>query len=235
MAQSTEERRNNHNAACQRYRDRNLDKIRTSARERMRRARRKDNVENMSSTAITNFAALPQDEDRAYHRRRTPGGSGPILNAQEVERAVKAALECDRSQDFRSESHLHHAHNMQVLMATLPPSSEPEYSDSDSSDIHTLPVVTDSSTDEDGCSISDSSETSSNEEREVVLLLTALSDNSKWLKVYIRKQKATAAYKSALRRLEDYQAELATLTQKNTVQPTLDKNPPATIGDEAMD
>ncbi|KAG6808895.1 hypothetical protein H0H92_002434 [Tricholoma furcatifolium] len=167
MAQSTEERRRNHNAACQRYRDRNLDKIRASARERMRslRARRKDNVENMSSTAITNFAMLPQDVDRAYHRRRTPGGSGPTSNAQELERAVKAALDCDR-----------YAHNMQVLMATLPPSSEPEYSDSDSSDIHTLPVVTDSSAEEDGCWISDSSETSSDEEREVVLLLTAVSD-----------------------------------------------------------
>ncbi|KAG6807987.1 hypothetical protein H0H92_005804, partial [Tricholoma furcatifolium] len=312
MAQSTEERRNNHNAACQRYRDRNLDKIRTSARERMRRARRKDNVENMSSTAITNFTALPQDVDRAYHRRCTPGGSGPTLNAQEVERAVKAALECDRSQDFWSESHLHHAHHMQVLMAMLPPSSEPEYSDSDSSDIHTLPVVTDSSAEEDGCWISDSSETSSDEEREVVLLLTALSDaratqsgsrfwfyhtmssprlspqpfsessestqvtmwrfiphaadievldaierlaaaqkavqaaeafRSKVLATRARKrgggpaskQQATAAYESALRRLEDCQAELATLTQKNTVQPTLDKNPPATIGDEAMD
>ncbi|KAG6824766.1 hypothetical protein H0H92_005871, partial [Tricholoma furcatifolium] len=49
------------------------------------------------------------------------------------------------------------------------------------------------------------------------------------------KQKATAAYESALRRLEDCQAELATLTQKDTVQPTLDKNPAATIGNEAMD
>ncbi|KAG6824767.1 hypothetical protein H0H92_005872 [Tricholoma furcatifolium] len=177
MAQSTEQRRQNHNAACQRYRDRNLDKSRASARERMRRlrARRKENVEHISSTATTNFATLPQDVDRPYYRTRAPGGGPSTLNVQELERAVKAALECDRS-DFKSESELHRAH-MQLLMATLPPSSEPEYSDSDSSDIHTLPVVTDSSSaEDDGCSISDSSETSSDEEREVVLLLTALSD-----------------------------------------------------------
>ncbi|KAG6809432.1 hypothetical protein H0H92_000287 [Tricholoma furcatifolium] len=49
------------------------------------------------------------------------------------------------------------------------------------------------------------------------------------------KQKATAAYESALRRLEDCQAELATLTQKSTIQPTSDRDPAATIGDVAMD
>ncbi|KAG6809431.1 hypothetical protein H0H92_000286 [Tricholoma furcatifolium] len=168
MAQSTEERRRNHNAACQRYRDRNLDKSRASARERMRRlrARQKENIENMSSTAT-----LPQDVDPANHYTRTPGGVGPTFNAQELE---WAALECDRA-ELKSESELHCAH-MQLLMATLPPSSEPEYSDSDSSDIHTLPVVTDSSAEEDGCWISDSSETSSDEEHEVLLLLTAISD-----------------------------------------------------------
>ncbi|KAG6821845.1 hypothetical protein H0H92_000532 [Tricholoma furcatifolium] len=97
MAQSTEERRQKHNAACQRYRDRNLDKYRTSARERMRRLRARRKEDLSTTGASDNFRNKP-----------TPS----TLNTQELE--------------------------MQLLMATLPPSSEPDYSDSDVSDIHKL-------------------------------------------------------------------------------------------------
>ncbi|KAG6823266.1 hypothetical protein H0H92_010815 [Tricholoma furcatifolium] len=172
MPQSAEEQRQKHNAACQRYRDRNPDKYRTSARERMRRlrARRKED----SSTTEANYRTVPQDELDTSYNIGTPG-IGSTLNTQDLEYAVKPALfalEGDCS-DVKGGRHSGH---MQLLMATLPPSSKPDYSDSEASDIHELPAVT-SSSDDDFPWLSESNSDSSDDEREVVLLLTTFSDS----------------------------------------------------------
>ncbi|KAG6826914.1 hypothetical protein H0H92_013912 [Tricholoma furcatifolium] len=169
MAQSTEEQRLNHNAACQR----NLDKYRTSARERMRRlrARRK---EELSSTTGANYTTVQQDEINSSYNVRTPG-IGSTFNTQDLEYTVQPALVALEGDSSDVKGGLHSAH-MELLMATLPPSSEPDYSDSEASDIHELPAVT-SSSDDDRCWLSESNSDSSDDEREVVLLLTTFSDS----------------------------------------------------------
>ncbi|KAG6806756.1 hypothetical protein H0H92_008556 [Tricholoma furcatifolium] len=168
MPQSAEEQRQKHNAACQR----NPDKYRTSARERMRRlrARRKED----SSTTEANYRTVPQDELDTSYNIGTPG-IGSTLNTQDLQYAVKPALFALEGDCSDVKGGLHSGH-MQLLMATLPPSSEPDYSDSEASDIHELPAVT-SSSDDDFPWLSESNSDSSDDEREVVLLLTTFSDS----------------------------------------------------------
>ncbi|KAG6827543.1 hypothetical protein H0H92_011350 [Tricholoma furcatifolium] len=117
MAQSVEERRQKRIQACQKYRDRNQEKMRASARERMRclRARRKEENQQNLNVAIENVILAATNEGVFDH-----------------------------TESFD-------ATQRQSIIDNLPPSSEPEHSDSSSdiSDPQFLPEVTCSSDEED--------------------------------------------------------------------------------------
>ncbi|KAG6806289.1 hypothetical protein H0H92_011923, partial [Tricholoma furcatifolium] len=136
MAQSLEERRQNHVRACQRYRERNLEKMRERARERMRRLRAE------RKEAVPSTSSAPQKY--------------PTFNFTDeaVAAAVKATLTAWNEDGPNVEMDLQAAHaHMRSLMDNLPPSSDASDSDStcsDMSDVRILPEVTSSSDEDSG-------------------------------------------------------------------------------------
>ncbi|KAG6822164.1 hypothetical protein H0H92_015023, partial [Tricholoma furcatifolium] len=149
MPLSTEERRDNHNRACQKYRKRNLEKLRASARERMRRLRahRKDEQHSTTSSMPQSiYDAVLTSEDlpaavkaaliMALNQRR------PVTeiadSSDHLPAAVKAALIMALNQRRPDVADDVHAEQRRSILDNLPPSSEPEYSDShsDVSDVH---------------------------------------------------------------------------------------------------
>ncbi|KAG6824457.1 hypothetical protein H0H92_006834 [Tricholoma furcatifolium] len=119
MPLSIEQQVKNHNTACEKYRKKNLEKLRATARERMcrLRAQRKDDEEittsrnNELSLSHNDLAAAVGAALMALHQH------GPNIDGTEQRRS---------------------------MLDDLPPSSEPDYSDSasDISDVGILPEVT---------------------------------------------------------------------------------------------
>ncbi|KAG6808006.1 hypothetical protein H0H92_005715 [Tricholoma furcatifolium] len=170
MTQSVEERRQSHIRACHRYRLKNLERMRASARERMRRLR----------------------ADRKGETRTTPTATPQnlYLTTEALTAAVKAALAAFNEGGSELADYFRTAQR-QTNMVDLPPSSEPDYSDScsETSDPQFLPEVTCSSDEENSDShFDDYTETwssddeqfwetsSSDDEREVAIMLLAWAD-----------------------------------------------------------
>ncbi|KAG6810150.1 hypothetical protein H0H92_013090 [Tricholoma furcatifolium] len=267
MPQTVDERRANHILACQRYRERNPDKSRASAKERMRR--NPDKSRASAKERMRRLRERRKEEIAASSDLYRPADTTALQPAHSIEcpsQSSRGALFLEgnvASAVARAESALRAGNNdfldvdsdrvqMRSLSDVLPPSSEPEYSDSDESDIHYLPPVTTSSDDEDHCGdfIHEDDTSSINEERSVVeatrrlaaaqeALTSAESMRSKVMAIPLKKrgggtankQNATRLYQSALQAFNARKAELAILTQDLTqiTRPSADPGQVATL------